>query len=216
MITSYLRKLLDTSSKSMNQESSSPDSEKNQLAFEKTRYDYSIKMFENEASRKQSLETKAQFYLTFVTAFLTAIYLSLPYLTVLQGLMHSNGIHQAWKIAITVFICALGVSLLFSLISVLRAMKIQNYRAVYPLLPYQSLFTPTKDKYEEGDEAGLLRYTAEEAIIALQQNQKYNDKKAQRVNEASFGILFAVLLLTVLVGISVYLQVYVSPLPAKP
>ena len=201
----------------MSQENSSPDPEKKQLSFEKTRYDYSIKMFENEASRKQNLETKAQFYLTFVTAFLTAIYLSLPYLTVLQGFMHNNRVDQIWKIAITVFILALGGGLLFSLISVLLAMKIQNYRSIYPLLPYQSLFTPTKDKYEENDEAGLLRYTAEEAIIALKQNQEYNDRKAQYVKAASFGILFAVLMLTVLVGISVYLQVYVVlPVPAKP
>jgi hypothetical protein len=119
----------------MSQENSSPDPKTKHLSFEKTRYDYSIKMFENEASRKQNLETKAQFYLTFVTAFLTAIFLSLPYLTILQGFMHNNRVDQNWRVAITAFILALGIGLLFSLISVLFAMKIQDYRAIYPLLP---------------------------------------------------------------------------------
>jgi len=200
----------------MSQGNSSPDPEKKQLSFEKTRYDYSLKMFENEASRKKNLETKAQFYLTFVTAFLAGIYLSLPYLTVLQGFMHNNRVDQTWRVAITMLIIALGVGLLFSLLSVLLAMKIQDYRTEYPKLPYPALFSP-KNEYEENNEAELLKYTAKEAIIALQKNKKYNDRKAQYVKGASFGILFAVLMLTLLVGISVYLQVYVVlPAPSKP
>jgi hypothetical protein len=199
----------------MSQENSSLDPEAKQLSFEKTRYDYSIKMFENEASRKKDLETKAQFYLTFVTAFLAAIYLSLPYLTTLQGFMHNNSIDQTWRIAITVLLVGLGVGLLFSLLAVLFAMKIQEYRAEYPLIPYPALFSPKN--YEENNEAELLKYTAQEAIRALQKNKDYNDRKAQYVKGASFGILFAVLMLTLLVGISVYLQVYVVlPTPPKP
>src|SRR5260370_11302169 len=202
----------------MNKENPSTlsDREAKQLSFEKTRFDYSIKMFENEGGRKQNLETKAQFYLTFVTIFLTAIYFSLPYLTALQGFMNNKMVSPTWKVAITVLLITLGIALLFSLFAVLFAMKIQNYKSEYPARPYSSLFVPNPDKFEEDSEADLLHYTARIAIEALEKNKEYNDRKAKWVEGASYGILFAVIILALLVGISVYLQVYiVLPTPPK-
>jgi uncharacterized membrane protein (DUF485 family) len=193
------------------------DLEAKRQSFEKTRFDYCSKMFENEASRKQNLETKAQFYLTFVTVFLTAIYFSLPYLTALQGIMNSKMVSPTWKGAITILLIGLGIALLFSLIAVLFAMKIQNYKTEYPTRPYSSLFVPNPDNFEEENEADMLHYTARIAIEALEKNKDYNDKKARWVEATSYVILFAVIILALLVGISVYLQVYVLlPTPAKP
>jgi uncharacterized membrane protein (DUF485 family) len=201
----------------MENPSTPSDLEAKRLSFEKTRFDYSTKMFENEATRKQNLETKAQFYLTFVTAFLTAIYLSLTYLTALQGFMNDKMVGQTWKVAITVLLIGLGIALLFSLFAVLFAMKIQNYQSEYPIRPYSSLFVPNPDKFEEDNEASILHYTARVAIEALEKNKDFNDRKAQWVEGASYGILVAVILLALLVGISVYLQVYVVlPTPPKP
>ena len=71
----------------MTGENSSPTSDK-EVSFAKTRFDYNTKMFEREVSRKATLETKAQFYLTLYTAFVAAIFFSLPFLTVLQGFMN--------------------------------------------------------------------------------------------------------------------------------
>lgn len=193
------------------------DLEAKQLSFEKTRFDYSTKMFEKEATRKQSLETKAQFYLTFVTAFLTAIYFSITYLTALQGFMNNKLVDPAWKVAITVLLIGLGIALLFSLFAVLFAMKIQNYKSEYPAGSYSSLFVPNPNKFEEDNEAGMLYYTAKVAIEALEKNKDFNDRKAKWVEGASYGILVAVILLALLVGTSVYLQVYVVlPTPPKP
>lgn len=166
------------------------DLEAKQLSFEKTRYDYSIKMFEREATRKQNLETKAQLYLTFITAFLTAIYLSLPYLAVFQGFMHNNSVDQFWRIAISVFLISLGSALLFSLIVVLLAMKTQPYKSEYPVPTERILFSPDKGtEYEENNEASLLSFISQIAITAMQENAKYNNRKAQYLEVASFGIL---------------------------
>ncbi len=201
----------------MENPSTPSDLKAKQLSFEKTRFDYSTKMFENEATRKQSLETKAQFYLTFVTAFLTAIYFSLTFLTALQGFMNNKMVGPAWKVAITVLLIGLGIALLFSLFAVLFAMKIQNYNSEYPARPYSSLFVPNPDRFEEDNEAGMLRYIARVAIEALEKNKDFNDRKAKWVEGASYGILVAVILLALLVGISVYLQVYVIlPTPPHP
>ena len=202
----------------MSQENPStpPDLKKKRLlSFEKTRYDYCVKMFETEVSRKQNLETKAQFYLTFITAFQAAIYLSLPYLTVLQGFMHNIIVPPLMRVAITVLMIALGAGLLFSLVAVLLAMKIQNYVSDYPQPFSTSLFSPNKAPFKAGDEADLLKSIAQTITIALDKNKRYNDMKARYVRAASYGILFAVIMLTLLVGISVYLQVYVV-VPALP
>lgn len=191
------------------------DPEAKLLSFEKTRYDYCTKLFEREVSRKQTLETKAQFYLTFVTAFLTVIFLSLPFLTVLQGFMHNSLIGIGWRDAITLLLIALGIALFFSLLAVLAAMGIQNYKTGYPVPTYSSLFVPNPGNFEEGNEADLLNFTAKNFISALEDNKMNNDRKAKSVEIASYGILAAVVVLAVLVGICVYLQIYVI-LPTPP
>lgn len=187
------------------------------LSFAKTRYEYSIKMYESEASRKQNLETKAQFYLTLYTAFVTAIFFSLPFLTVLQGFMHNPLISLFWKNAITVFIIALGIALIFSLIAVLNAMKIRDYIPEYPPELYRALFIPNPENFAEDDEADFLRFASQTPASAVDGNKKYNDVKARWVERASYGILASGFMLAFVVGISLYLQVYVVfPSVTKP
>ena len=173
------------------------DSEANLLSFEKTRFDYIMKMFDKEASRKQNLETRSQFYLTLITAFLTAIYLSLPFLGILQSFMHNAKVDPSWRVAITVLLTALGLALLFSLIAVLLSMRLQYYINEYPNQPFRSLFTPKPEEFERDNEAGLLRFTARVVIEALEKNKILNDKKAKWVKWASYGIIFSVIILVV-------------------
>lgn len=185
------------------------DLEAKQSSFEKTRFDYCLMIWDQEAGRKQILETKAQLYLTFVTAFLTVIYFSLPFLGVLQGFMNTDKIDPIWRVTLTVLLIALGLAILFSLVAVMMAMRVQTYRPKYPTRPFQALFTPRSDQFEEESEVGLLHFIARTAIIAVEKNKACNDEKAKWVKGASYGILISVILLALLVGISVYLQVYV-------
>lgn len=200
----------------MTGENPSPTSDQ-EVSFAKTRFDYSSKMFEREVSRKATLETKAQFYLTLYTAFVTAIFFSLPFLTVLQGFMNNARVGQVGRIIITILLIALGLALVLSLITVLFAMRIRDYTTEYPSEPYSSLFVPNDANFKENNEAEFLTFTAQSMILALEDNKAFNDEKAKWVERASYGVLVSVLLLAILVGISVYLQVYiVLPTPSKP
>lgn len=182
-----------------------------QLSFEKTRFDYSTKMFDREVSRKQNLEAKAQFYLALVTGFLTVTSFSLPFLTALQGLIHNDKINLLWKLAITLALILLGLALIVTLFSVLMAMKLQAYQSESPVPTFELLFTPQATDYTENNETSLVHFTSRRVLEALDQNRQSNNAKAKWITVASWAIFVAVIMLAILLGLFISLQVYVVP-----
>jgi hypothetical protein len=184
-----------------------PDPTAKHVDFEKMLSTYSSKMLEQEANRKQVLETKAQFYLTLISAFLTAIYFSLPYVNVLQNIVHRNTIPSFWKVTITGLLIAAGIAIFCSLLAILQVMLIQNYRSEYPLPP-SSLLVPGSDTFEADDEASFLHFTTRVALEALEHNRNRNNKKWLWAKRISYCVLCTVILLFCLLGLSIYLQIY--------
>jgi hypothetical protein len=186
-----------------------PDPTAKQLSFEKTLSTYSASMFAQEANRKQMLEAKAQFYLTLITALLTAIYFSLPFLGVLQNIMHNSKVIPFWQVAITVLLISLGIAFLLSFISILQVIRIQEYHSGYPAPPGPALLAPGPDTFTVSDEVGLLHFTTRITLEALEQNRIRNNKKFIWAKMTSYCVLCSIIILSLFLSTSIYLQVYI-------
>ena len=62
-------------------------SSEEKTAFEKSRLEHCIRLYNQENSRRDGFEKTAQFYLTFVTAFLGALFLKIDFLETLSKLL---------------------------------------------------------------------------------------------------------------------------------
>jgi hypothetical protein len=185
------------------------DDKDRRLSFERARSAHAIKIFEGQIARKEILEKKAEFYLSFVTLFLGAVFLSLDFLNALHSLLFDARVPTYWKVGITLLISTLACALFIALIAVLKCMQVRNYKNEYPDKTITSLFSPSSTYLQPQDESTLLKVTAESYVTALEHNSRENDEKARWVKVASYGVLAAVLLLAALLGVFVYLQLYV-------
>jgi len=110
---------------------STSDTEK-RIAFEKVRFEYCSKVYEEETARKETLEKKAQFYFSFITLLLGVIFLNLDFLLELRDL-----IIQSSSPILFFPICygALGTALILlviALLAIFRSVHLQKYTSGYP------------------------------------------------------------------------------------
>src|SRR3712207_5573661 len=67
-----------------------PDSER-LVSFERTRFEYCEKVFEREEQRRERLESKAQFYLAFITLFAGSLIFNADLITLIQQGISGKG-----------------------------------------------------------------------------------------------------------------------------
>jgi hypothetical protein len=165
-------------------------------SFEKARFEYCKEIFEREELRKENLEKKAQFYLSFVTLFLGAVFLKVEYLSDIRDI-----ISQASQVTtiILVSLILLGLSLLAAIITVLMSVRVRGYQAEYPEDFAEALHSVSKGYIEKMDEATLLNQTALSYAIAVEANRKINGKKAWWVKLSMYCIFVAVISLALLI-----------------
>jgi len=183
--------------------------------FNKARYDYAAKQYDNQEARQRFLETKAQLYLTFVTAYLAAIFLSLPFIQMIGSLLTQN-IDNVWKWIIPASIVILAIALFCALWSVLMAIRVQNYRRPYPEQLVLSLFDLTNGYFLAQTEAALADATALTYAESTEHNASVNARKAKWVDWAGISIAVSMVALMVLLGTTVYLQLYITKPTSTP
>lgn len=164
-------------------------------AFEKVRCEYCEKVYEREVARKETLEKKAQFYLSIVTLVLGAIFLKVDFLETLSGSMSRSGVSSWVGFLGGGLAVALAAALAFTLVSVLAAIRLQGYTNEHPANLVSSLFAPDAHFLDEATALGFLRATALSFAMATERNKLVNDRKATWVKRASVGVLFAMLAL---------------------
>jgi len=189
-------------------DSEPPADPKDQIAFEKARLDYCMDVFNREEQRKEQLEKKSQFYLSFITLFLGAIFLKTDSLTLLKEITENKAVPASLITILYLSIIALGISILFSVIAVLAVTRLWSYKVPYRDDIVFSLFSPQSDFIEENTQAQLIRAIALNFSIALDFNKNINDRKAKWIIISSYGIFVSVAVFAILLSVIVYMSVY--------
>jgi hypothetical protein len=194
---------------------------KDQIAFEKIRLDYCMDLFNREEQRKEQLERKSQFYLSFITLFLGAIFLKADSLLLLSELIDGATISPPLITLLHGSIIALGILILFSVMAILGVTRLWSYKGPYPEKVVHSLFSPDSDftkKYPQADEdnqvekntqALWIRAMALNFAVALDFNKRINDRKSRWIMVSSYGIFLAVAAFAILLSVIVYITIYI-------
>ena len=166
---------------------------KERLAFEKTRFDYVLRIYEEENKRKEILEKKSQFYLSFITLLLGAMFLNIDFIKILKIVITQkvNSLFQEWMVWAPLVV--LSFSILTSLIGVFMALRLQSYKRPYPTKTISSLFAPDSRYFEDNTEASIFKVAAIDMTITLEINRNLNNKKTNWIKVVSTGIFTIIL-----------------------
>lgn len=175
-------------------------------AFEKARLEYCMDVFNREEERREQLEKKAQFYLSFITLILGALFFKAENLALLKDLIGRETLPASLVSLTYVAIVLLGLSILFSVLAILGVTRLWSYRGPYPEDIIHSLFSPRSNFIEQEKQEDLLRATALNFAIALDYNKSINDRKSRWIMVSSYGVFFTVALLAIVLAIIVYLS----------
>lgn len=177
-----------------------------ELAFEKSRLDHCIRLFEEENSRREKFEKTAQYYLSFLTIFLGALFLKIDFLETLVKLLKAQADHRIVVWVVYLSIATMLISLLLGLISVLECMRIRRYKREFPKNPSLQLFVPSSFYTGHEDSTSFLKVTAMTYIAAIEANFHTTERKGLWIERAAFFMLTAVLSLFVLLTAITYLM----------
>lgn len=173
------------------------------IAFEKTKLDYCISQYEEESKKKEILEGKSRFYLSFITLLLGSFLLKHSFFQALQSqiLLKKN------IIALSVFrliLIGLGASLLMTLFFVLMSIRVQKYKVGAPQNFIAEMFGYSPE-FEHYNKQTLLNYISTAYGIAFENNKRLNSIKARWVEAASLGTIFSISFILLLLGFSAYM-----------
>jgi hypothetical protein len=178
-----------------------------QVAYDKARYLYCLQIFNREEERREILEKKAQFYLSLVTLFLGAIFFRPEFLDLLANYLADKSISIYTKMGLYVSLITLAISLIVTLMAILKSIWLQSFMGEFPKNLFESLFDPESKFLDKKNEGGLYRATAMALAIALENNVTVNNKKLKWVKLSSYSIVTGVLSLAILLGIYTYVTI---------
>jgi len=171
------------------------------VAYAKARYQYCQQIFNREEERRETLEKKAQFYLSFVTLFLGAVFFNPEFLEKLARDLADPSISVYARVGLSISLAILGVSLFVALIAILKSMSLQKFKGDFPKNLFDALFNPASTYLDDKSEGGFYLTTAMALAIALENNVVVNDQKSKWVRLASYCIITGVCSLSLLLGI---------------
>lgn len=181
------------------------NSSQEELAYEKARFEYCHRLFDQENKKKESLENKATFHLSYITIVLGAIVLNADFLKLLQGEIAKVGVSTILKITIRLSMSIWLISILISLASIFILMSLKKYRDGYPRDLVDAMFHPDSMYLEKKDELNFVRTVALDYAISLECNRSTNEQKSNWLNIANFSILLSVAALSLFLIASAYL-----------
>lgn len=180
--------------------------EANNPPFEKARLDQCIRYFEAEIARKERIENKSRFYMSFIAIVLGAIFLKPDFLTELVTILQqaaekhpvATNISYAFLFILALFLC-------LSLLSILGVMSIKDYRRGTPSNLYSSLFAPYSKHYIHNNEASFYCATANTYTLSTEQNSNNNERKGKWLRLASFVVIGVLISLAGLISCFIFL-----------
>lgn len=177
-----------------------------EIGLAKARYEYCLRLYEREQSRREHIERKAQFHLSLITIFLGALLLRLDILPQIKDILEKNT-SPAFAVNL-VYISALifASSLTLSLFGVLQTMKTRAYNPEYPANPSLNLFNPDGNYLNEYTEEELLRSVAMTYALALESDSATNNLKSRWLALTSYALIAAIFAFALFFGSISYLQ----------
>lgn len=176
-----------------------------QVAFEKARYEYCFKLYEKEVERSEALEKRAQFYFSFITLILGAIFLNIEFFEKVKAIAAQSKVPMLATYVFYISTIVLGLSLIASLMSLLEFIRLRAYVPKYPENFVSSLFAPDSKYLPDKTEKGLLRETALSCALALEFNIRITNKRTKWIQVSFTCIVFAVLSLFIILATVAYL-----------
>jgi hypothetical protein len=169
-----------------------PASDKVNPEFAKARFDYCLQLYERERKRKESLEQKAQFYLSLVTLFMGALLFKPDLFNEIQDRLSAGSVPAP---GVPLLYGAGGVlvfSLLFAMLCVLMSVQVRGYLSEHPARLMDSLFNKNSSYLAEQSPAAFHTATAANYAMATRSDSDKNDQKSMWVRWASYSVLAAV------------------------
>ena len=143
-----------------------------QHEFDLALLEYCSEIYEGETKRQHSLENKAQFYLSFVTLILGALFFNLDFIEKIKGLLSTKIAPSIITITFIICILILAISLLASLTFILKSIHLQSYRDIYPQNVTQLFLNPESEYFTERTPTNLYFTKSMNYTIALEHNKQ--------------------------------------------
>jgi hypothetical protein len=174
------------------------------LDFEKARFNYFKYLFEKEQSRKDSLDKKAQFFLSFISLFVGAIFLKTDFLKYLNLILKSQNNSYYFSCLLTVSLIGLGLSILVSLLSILRAVSLRKSK--FPV-PKREIWFDEKRGFR--DEEKVLKQASLSYLLMIENDYKNNQDKVKWINCCTYSIMGIAICSILIISIVTYFSLYV-------
>jgi hypothetical protein len=171
------------------------------VAFEQSRLDHCIRLFNEENSRREGFDKTAQYYLAFITAFLGALFLKVGFLQTLKQLLAVGAVPMALAWIVYASIVLMLLSLFLALVCVLECIRVRRYKREFPSHPAIRLFAG------DGNKEDFLRETAITYVATIEANFEITERKGLWILRASLFVLVSVLSLFLLLATITYLMV---------
>jgi len=175
------------------------------VAFERARYEYCLSVYEREGARRESLERKAQAYLTLAALFVGAVFLKADVLTALSDVLASQRDTATQRAVLLVTVVLFFVSLAVSLACLLFAMRVRGYAPEVPANTVTALFSPESEFLSKQDELTLHREAAMALALAVETDRKLNDVKARWIAASSWALFVTLLSMSLFISTLAYL-----------
>lgn len=180
-----------------------PQKINDQIAFEKARYEYCLKLYEKEVERSDAFEKRIQFYFSFITLVLGGIFLSLDYFEKIKDLIYKTS--PPIFIVNTIYFSTIiiGLALLSSLLSIFAFTRIRYYARKQPENLVTALFSPESKYLDSKTEKDFYKATALSYAIALEVNIKLTNQQVVWVQLSSlFNFISVLSLLTLMTSVA--------------
>lgn len=180
----------------------------------RARLEHCRAIFDRERERKELLEKKSQFYLSFATVFLGALLLNLDFIRKVEASLVRPGAPEWACGAAYTGILVYVLATFTCLFAVLLAVHTREYLKETPQRPSELFFATNSplllrvSSGEEGltDEDLFIEHVALSYARAYEDNSRKNDRKSAAVQVCAVSVFFMMLGLAILVSTLTYLE----------
>lgn len=191
------------------QDDSGKDEPSGEVRFRKTQLEYISKLYDREIERQSQLEDKGKWYLTFITTYVTALYLSVTFLGVVNTVIFSPTVEDVWRWLIGISLAALGATTCMALYNLFRIVAIREYASEYTFDAYDTYFVSGSPRHHMySTETSFLESVLKDYTFALEQRYKLNEEKSRYVREAARWVAYSLGLLVFFISTIVPFQAF--------
>jgi uncharacterized membrane protein len=171
------------------------ESNDNDVKCEAERLAYVVDLYTREFDRRDRLEKKSQFQLSFAT-LLMGVFALKPEVLKLIGESKALGT-WAGQLMLYSSLVGLAAAVLGALLTTLLAVRVQEFRKEYPANAMSKLLDPAKVDWPAGDRASMLRSFTANYLVALESSAEVLRNKAKWVRISWYFVVASAAFFTI-------------------